>query len=306
MDIKETAAISAAPADGLPDHAKSFWRRFRNFSREIWDDHDFWIRTLAVKGGASAVVVACMVAVSHIVALPFFLAAAGIAACVGVVAIGLYGIFLGGTTAWNKLKGIYSKTFSGNTQKPRTQPKKFLYQKLLENSRIKRLTEKPLVQKFINSRAWRMTESIARKQQDMFLTGLAGGGSVFLGTLSALTLVTQIALLPVIAVGGLVTLTTVIATGGVLSGAYGIYLSGQKLLQSFRAYKKPKTEQLNAAEAPPSVARQHGHLTAVVLSSLFPQASTSPATGENPETNPQPPEDQSAHASQPKVKSPAP
>jgi len=284
MDTKQTPTINATPAD------KSFWRRFRNLSWEIWHDQDLQIRLLAAKGGASAVVVACVLVASYAVSLPFLLAAVVIAACGGLVALGLCGLLLGSATAWNSLKKIYSKTFPGNASKPLAQPKKSLHQRITGHPRVRRLIEKPLMQKFLNSRTWKTARLIARKQQDLFLTGMAGGGSVFLGTMGALTLITQVVLLPVIAVGSLITFTTVVATGGVVSGACGVYLSGQKfghMLQVFRDRKKARAAKILAASPPQPATKQ---LPAPdLLGTAFTQAAeSSPGIQQAPAVRPPP------------------
>lgn len=235
-----TSAPASVPAD------KTVWQRLKHFSSELWNDHDFWIRALAIKGGASAVIIAGVVGISYVVAMPFLLATTVVAACLGLVGLGIYGICLGTVTSWEKLKSIYSKTVSTKPPKPVDLVRKPFYQKLLESKFVKRLTEHPLAQKFLNSHTWKYTRTIAKKQQDFFLTGLAGGGSIFFGTLGVIALVTQVAVLPVVAVGSILTFGTVAAVGGVISGVYGLYLSIEKFAHSIGERRRVKKEKAAA------------------------------------------------------------
>jgi len=212
----------------------NIWQRSWSFSRELWNDHEFWIRALAIKGGASAVVVAGVSGISYVVALPFFVATLGIAVCGGLIGLGLYGVFLGATSAWDKLQAVYYNTiFAG---RPREKPAavKPLHRQLAENPRVQEWIKRDFMQKFLGSRAWKVTRVVTQKQQNLFLTGLAGTGSVFWGVISAITLVTQIVVLPVAALGSVLTFGTALAVGGLLSGIYGVYLSIDSLLRSIR------------------------------------------------------------------------
>lgn len=226
---------------------KTVWQRSWSFIKELLNDHDFWIRALAIKGGAGAIIFASVVGLSYVVALPFLLAATGVVACTGLIAVGVYGICLGAATSWQKLKIIYSKTVSTKPPKPADPARKPFTQKLLDSRFIKRLTALPLAQKLLNSHAWRYTRAIAEKQQDFLLTGFAGGGSIFFGTVGVITLSTQIVVLPVIAVSSLLTFGTIAATGAILSATYGLYLSIQKFSHSIGEKKKAWKEKARAA-----------------------------------------------------------
>lgn len=217
--------------------AKTLLQRSWAFSRELWSDHDFWIHALAVKGGASAVVVAGAAGITYVIALPFFVAAVGIAACGALIGLGLYGIFAGTANARDKLRRIYYKTFSSGPPPERMPDAKPLHRRLVENARVRAWLEKPLAQKFFNSRVWKMTGAITEKQREIFLTSLAGTGSLFWIVTSILTLVTQIVVLPVVALGSVLTFGIALAVGGLLSAAYGLYISIQSLLRFLRIRK---------------------------------------------------------------------
>lgn len=267
---------------------KNIWRRFCNFIGEIWNDHDFWIRALAIKGGASAIVVAGVVGVSYVVALPFLVATVGIIACSCLIGLGLGGVFLGLARARDKLVDIYFKTLSRKPAKEKTNSIERLRQKLLGSPRIKKLLEKPLTRKLLDSQVWKTARALAQKQQDVFLASLAGTGSVFWGSISALALVTQIVVLPVVAVGSLFTVGTVLAVGGLISGAYGIYLSAQSLIYHLRA-KKKRADDKAKIKAPPNPAlSQQPALTTELTPSFTPAAEKAEKT-EKPPVKPAPP-----------------
>ena len=213
-------------------------QKWLSFAREIWNDHDFWIKALAIKGGAGAVVIAGIMAIAHLVALPFLVAAFGIALCVGLIAVGLYGVFVGTLTMGDKLADIYYKVFSQEPPHKSEPSRKLLSQQLAESRHIRALMRNPLLKKIQQSRAWKITQRITKKQQDIFLAGLAMKGSVISVIGGVSLIVTQIFVLPVIAVGSLLTFTTILAVSTVASGLYGIYLSTQGLMHLLRRGKE--------------------------------------------------------------------
>jgi hypothetical protein len=236
MDNQETTQPETAAA--AP--AKNIWRRLWSFSKEVWDDHDFWIRALAVKGAASAVVVAGIIGISYVAHLPFIAAVGGVSLCAGFIGVGLYGVMLGAAGAKTKLSAIWRKTV---LNKP---PKEKKPSRLLKSARFKKFLARPLIQKFLNSRPWKAVRAMTKKPQTVFLAGLAGTGSIFWGTVSAIALA---AVLPALTMASLFTFGTLLAVGGLMSGGYGIYLSVQSLVKSARAKKKPSETVTPAAEA---------------------------------------------------------
>lgn len=211
-----------------------------HFSRELWNDHEFWIRALAIKGGASAVVAVGVMGITHVIALPFFIAALGIALCGAFICLGIYGVLMGTTSAWDKLRDIYYKTISGHVPEHERNSKP-LHHSLVEYAWVQRVARKDMVQRLMMTRAWQVTTTVTKRQQELFLTGLAGTGSVFWVVMGIVTLVTQLVVLPVVAVGSIITFGTVFAVGTVLSGIYGIYLSIDNLLR-FLHIKKPRED----------------------------------------------------------------
>lgn len=210
-------------------------KKWLSFAAEVWNDHDFWIKVLAVKGGAGAVVVLGVMAIAQLVALPFLVAALGIAFCGGLVAMGLYGVFLGGLTMWDRLVEIYHKVFLGKPPRKRSTRRRPLLSRFADSPRRRAFLSMPLVKKFLKSHAWRATQRITRKQEDLFLAGLAMKGSIISTIIGISLIVTQILVLPVIAVGSLLSFTTIFAVSTIASGVYGIYLSIHGLIRAIRA-----------------------------------------------------------------------
>ncbi|MEZ0223147.1 MAG: hypothetical protein ACAH83_01220 [Alphaproteobacteria bacterium] len=213
-------------------------QKWLNFARGIWDDHDFWIKALAVKGGAGTIVIAAVMAIGHLVALPFLVAAVGIAFCVGLIGVGLYGIFLGTLTIWDKLVEIYYRAFLHRSRKRKAVRRKLLSQRIAESKRIKTLLATPLLQKFLKSRAWKSARRITKKQEDIFLASLAMKGAILSTVVGTSLIMTQILVLPVIAIGSVLTFTTLLAVSTLASGVYGIYLSARYLISVFFPKRK--------------------------------------------------------------------
>jgi len=268
MQNKPEADIAAGQTETAPDAAASAaqpqpegsrWQRARTgfarrcrtckkFAGELMREHEFWVHALAVKGGASAVVVTAILAISYVVAAPFMLAAAGIAACGAVAGLGIYGIAAGSVRSWYRLRKIYSKvTGKPLPPKPAVQGPNWM-QRQCERPAIKKVLETKAVQAMRNSRLWKISKKYTLGQQDNVLGGLAVGGAVLSLALGAAALATQILVLPVIAVGGLVVGGAVLATSYVISGLSGLYF-GIVGIKHMREKKRAKAAALAAAQA---------------------------------------------------------
>lgn len=208
------------------------WQRLKSFARELWHDQDLWIRAIAAKGGAGIILATGVIGITHVVALPFFLAAAGLALCGGFIGVGLFGMAYGAKTVWDKLKELYCKTILG-----REPEKKADAPPLHERSFAQKIMRHPWARKLADSRAWKTTQALTQKQQDLLLAGFAGTGSLLWGTISAVTLVTQLLILPVVAIGGLLTVGTAVAVGGLASSVYGVFLAGRSVAKTIRLKK---------------------------------------------------------------------
>lgn len=225
-------AAAADPA--APVSAPGGWQGFRadlrrravtckKFAKELMHEHEFWVHALAVKGGASAIVITAVLALSYVVAAPFLLAAAGIAACGAVVGLGIYGIAAGSMRSWYRLRKIYhSATGKPLPPKPADTGPDWL-QRQYERPRVKQFMQTKAVKAFVESRLWTFSKKITLGQQDNVLGGLAVGGAVLSLALGAAALTTQILVLPVVAMGGLVVGGAVMATSYLVSGVSGLY-----------------------------------------------------------------------------------
>lgn len=197
----------------------------KNFAKELFADHGFWVEALAVKGGASAILAAGIVTASYLIAMPFLAAATGIAACMGLVALGVYGIGAGSVKAWESLKDVYARA-TGKAPKERVYvERKDLLQRLHDSKAVKKILHHPLSRKFFESRAWQLTEKFSQKREDSILGGIAVGGAALTLTLGAIALTSQLLVLPVVAAGTLLTFATVTAATSIASGCSGLYFS---------------------------------------------------------------------------------
>lgn len=253
-DKKEKPAAAEAQAESAPDAPAAGgglarrWRMTKAFAKELMHEHEFWVHALAVKGGASAIVIASVLAVSYVVAAPFMLAAAGIAACGAVVGLGAYGIVAGGARSWYRLRKIYANV-TGKPLPPKPADKgPNWWQRQCEKPAVRKVLETPVVKGFLNSRAWKMTQKLTTGQQDNVLGGIAVGGAAISLVLGAAALATQILVLPVVALGGLITVAAVTATSYLVSGISGLYF-GITGIRHMREKKRAKAAALAAAEA---------------------------------------------------------
>lgn len=252
------------------------WRMTKSFAKELMHEHEFWVHALAVKGGASAIVIASVLTVSYVVAAPFMLAAAGIAACGAVVGIGAYGIVAGGARSWYRLRKIYSNV-TGKPLPPKPESKgPNWWQRQCEKPAVRKVLETPVVKGFLNSRAWKMTKRLTAGQQDNVLGGIAVGGAAISLVLGAAALATQILVLPVVALGGLITVAAVTATSYLVSGISGLYF-GITGIRHMREKKRAKAAALAAAEAQQTAENPTADLTP---ESAPPAAGTMPAAND--------------------------
>lgn len=199
--------------------AQTTWR----FTRELFREHEFWVHTPAVKGGLSAIAVTGILGISYVVAMPFMLAATGIAACGAVIGLSAYGMTAGAARGWYRLRKVYSRaTGKPMPKRPVRQGKTWL-QRQCERPFMQKILHSKPVQAFKQSRAWRLTKKFTDDQQDNVLGSLAVGGAVLSLAVGVTALVTQLAVLPVVAVGSMVTFATVMAASYIVSGISGLY-----------------------------------------------------------------------------------
>ncbi len=221
--------------------AQMTWR----FTKELFREHEFWVHTLAVKGGLSAIAVTGILGISYVVAMPFMVAAAGIAACGAVIGLSAYGMAAGAARGWHRLRKVYARaTGKPMPQRPVRQGKTWL-QRQCERPFMQKILHSKPVEAFKRSRAWRLTKKFTDGQQDNVLGSLAVGGAVLSLAVGVTALVTQLAVLPVVAVGGLVTFATVMAASYIVSGISGLYFG----ITGIRHMKKEKQAKAAARAA---------------------------------------------------------
>lgn len=232
-NTQKTNAVSVAASPSAP---VGFWQKTRGVFKELWDDHKFWLNTIAIKGWASAVVVTGVVGISSVLALPFLAAATGIALCGGLIALGLYGVATGASTAWGKLKEAYYKGTGQpvpETHKGEEGPT--LLQKLQGKPWAQKIAHHKATEKLLNSRVWKTTEKLTKNEA--VLGGFAVGGSFASMAIGVTLLATQLLVLPVIALTSLLTFTVVMAVSSTVSGVIGLCIGTGDFVRSLRKKK---------------------------------------------------------------------
>jgi|GEM_PF-1616589 len=261
---KTTAANNGAlPANAANDTAaaaatagETGWQRLRRrtrasaqmswrFTKELFREHEFWVHTLAVKGGLSAIAVTGILGISYVVAMPFMVAAAGIAACGAVIGLSAYGMAAGAARGWYRLRKVYAKVTGKPMPKRPVREGKTWWQRQMERPFVQKILNAKPVAAFKRSRAWRLTQKYTEGQQDNVLGSLAVGGAVLSLAVGVTALVTQLAVLPVVAVGSLVTFATVMAASYIVSGISGLYFG----ITGIRHMKKEKKAKAAARAA---------------------------------------------------------
>jgi hypothetical protein len=230
----------------MKTRAQTTTRTSLRFGKELMHEHEFWVHTLAVKGGVSAIAVAGVLGISYVVALPFMLAATGIAVCGAMVGLGVYGMVAGSARSWYRLRKMYANATGKPMPKRPVRTGKSWLQRQCERPKIKKILESKPVKWLRESRAWKLAQKFTQGQQDNLLGGLAVGGAALSLAVGVTAVATQLAVLPVIAVGGLLTFATVMGASYVISGISGLYF-GITGVRHMREKKKAKAAAAAAA-----------------------------------------------------------
>jgi hypothetical protein len=223
-DTKETGIIPSAAERVVAEPApkENAWKRFKTgcgqrfrtmtrFSSELWNEHEFWINTAAVKGGATAVGLAGMAVLSYVVALPAALAVSGAIVAATMIGLGGYGVVSGGIFVVDHIRAAYRRV----TGKEPLAPRKHLREKIRENAFVKKMAGTKFGQKILKSQAWKIAKKISHKQ-DALMQGLALGGSLTSITLGAILIASQVTVMPIVLVGAGIAMTTYMTVRGVI------------------------------------------------------------------------------------------
>jgi hypothetical protein len=200
------------------DKTKRVSNNIFKFTKELFNDHGFWVDALAVKGGVTAVVAAGIVMASYLVAMPFLLGAVGFALCGGLAAVGLFGIIAGGAKAWEGGKEVWNRAMGRAPKQHVYKEKKDILQRLAETKFVKKMAAHPLAKKMAASHTWKTVQKFTRKTEDNVLGGVAVGGA-------ALSIVVGALALPFIAVGTIVTFAAVMTASTLIGGCSSLYFS---------------------------------------------------------------------------------
>lgn len=213
------------------------------FTKELFNDHTFWVKALAVKGGASAIIVTGLVGISAVISMPLLVAATGITLSVGLIGVGLYGMAAGGVKAWEGLQDVYARTMGRAPKEHVYKERDDLLKRLGETKLFQRIKHHTIARKISHSHAWRTTMKFTRHREDTVLGGIAVGGA-------ALSLVVGAVALPFVAVGSLLTVATVFTVSSVVSGMTGLYFSITGLREESKLKREHAARQKAAKNAP--------------------------------------------------------
>lgn len=213
------------------------------FTKELFNDHTFWVKALAVKGGASAIIVTGLVGISAVMSMPLLVAATGITLSVGLIGVGLYGMAAGGVKAWEGLQDVYARTMGRAPKEHVYKERDDLLKRLGETRLFQRIKHHTIAKKITHSHAWRTTMKFTRQREDSVLGGIAVGGA-------ALSLVVGAVALPFVAVGSLLTVATVFTVSSVISGMTGLYFSITGLREESKLKREHAAKQKSLKNAP--------------------------------------------------------
>jgi hypothetical protein len=251
----EAAANATPPTAGQAkplSFRKNPFRFSWAFAKEIFGEHEFWLNTLAVRGGAGAIVAGGAVVVGMTVGLPLALTAAAIAGLGIIASVGIYCIAAGGLQAAQGVRRAYHRACGKPEKEQPPVAVKTLQQRLAERPLVKKWLESKTGKKITQSRAWAMAKKVT--QEENIVGGMAIGGSVLALAVGIPLLATQIMVLPVIAAGTLLTAGMVIAVSSVSSGLTGLYFSITGLRHQMHR-KRAETQTRNAAPIQPQISQ---------------------------------------------------
>lgn len=237
---------------------KKFCRTSIEFSKELWNDHQFWINAYAIRGGAAAIVAGAAVTVTFAYTFPFLVTAGIILLCGATAAMGVVGILAGASKAWDKLKEAWCKACGKEPPPPHEEKKKTLLDRLKEKPFMQKIIIHPWSEKFRSTRTWSTMQKIAKKQ-DALLGGLAVGGSVAYTAVGVWLLAVQLIALPVIAIPTLLTVAILGSASYIASGSVGIWVSISGMIKHQKEksalHKKEACKQGIQAPAPEETLR---------------------------------------------------
>ncbi len=213
------------------------------FTKELFNDHTFWVKALAVKGGASAILVTGIMGISAMVTMPLLVAATGITLSVGLIGVSLYGMAAGGMKAWEGVQDVYARATGRAPKEHVYVEKEDMFQRLAKTDFVQRMTAHKWAKALTKTHAWKTTSKFMRNREDSVLGGIAVGGA-------ALSLVVGAVALPFVAAGTLFTVATVFTVSSVISGISGLYFSITGLREESRMKREHHAKQKSAANAP--------------------------------------------------------
>lgn len=213
---KTTLHVAGAPL--------RFFRGVNTFADELGKDPKLLLHIMALKGGASAIVLTAAFGIGYALTLPVALAATAVVGMTAVVALGIYGVVAGYDYSAGRVRDIIDRLRGMAPEKiaARAEARRNLPQKVKTWPLVEKIAGMKISRKIAQSRSWAITKRFVGRQQKWMIGSMALGGVAMSTVMAAWVLTAQLVVLPVVALGQLVTVTTVWALSGIVGGALGI------------------------------------------------------------------------------------
>lgn len=241
------SAAPEAPASGVARvlaFVKTEWKNIWEISKAIVLDHEFFISSLAVKGGLTSLILGGIIGLSYVLTLPFVIAATVIAFNIGLVGLGLYGIYKGAVKAELKIRTVLASYYPALAPREHrdfwvTRTFRRLRRSLTDNRFLAMIRHSAPVRRFLASESWKRAQRIVGRQEKILLGGLATGGSIFSFLMGLLFLASQFVAVPLIAGGSLLT-SLLLGLLYIATGILGGYFSLHSLKESIREWRQQR------------------------------------------------------------------
>lgn len=226
-----------------------------DFMSSFNNDHKFWTHTLGMKGGFASAIAAATIGMSYALTLPVALAASAVVACTMIVGLGLYAAYSGFGIFSQSIRQAYHRVRGTEMPPPKDGMFKKLGKKIGGSRAWNSLKNSKAVRMLNESKAAKVAQSVASRMGGGVLGGFAVGGPVLSMGIAAWVLSAQLVALPVFAIGGLLTFTSIYAVTGIVGGVLGISFAVRNVNNWRRDRKAARAEggagvqaNMNAAE----------------------------------------------------------
>jgi hypothetical protein len=212
--------------------------------KSIVKSPDFWVRADAIGTGVAVTAEGVLLGL-YLHALPVLLGVAAAGASAALVGCGLYSLYVGTTGTASFIKKTYQHVFNKAAAPAAPKPPRpTLLQRLARSKPFKplvaKLSQKPLVKKFLDSPIGKLRGGLTQPQRDLFMVSLNLKGSLFVGGTAAVYLAMRMMALPAVHLAGLVTAATAVASYYVVKSLFDIVCGAKVLFRHFRERRAAK------------------------------------------------------------------